>query len=793
MQKSTLGAIAFAFGCALCNSPVNAQGSTPMPASAVTPAVVNGALKSTSGMSMSSVSLELRAPDGRIVASAVTDRRGGFRFDTVAPGSYTIAGDGVEIDAAQRKVTVSAVGPVELALVATRSADIGSIQVIAARLNEARQLLAPDIGADVYRFDRKDITDLPGGAATPLNDVLLQASGVTQDSFGQLHVRGDHANLQYRLNGIILPESIAGFGQTISTRFIDQMSLITGALPAQYGYRTAGVVDITTKGGALDAGTDAGYYGGSHATNNVFADSGGAFGQLTYYAIGSLTANNLGIEAPTPDPNPLHDRTTQENGFGYFSYAFDADTRLSLIAGAANNNFQIPNIPGQTPTYVLQGAPDLPSSDLDENQTEKTRLAVLALQGVVGDAIGYQIAAFCRYSSALYVPDPVGDLTYTGVAGQIYRQNTLYGAQGDMSYKADRQNTVRAGFYLSSERIATNNTSQVFPADADGNQTSTVPFTIVDNTSAVSRQLGVYLQDEWQPLDDLTVNFGIRYDDLNSFVAQSQWSPRIGAVYKVSADTTIHAGYARYFTPPPSELITDATIAKFEGTTNAQPSTLNSPVRSESSNYFDVGVTQQMGRSLTLGLDGYYRVVTDLLDEGQFGSALLFTPFNYADGRVYGVELTSSYRDGNFSAYANLAYSKAQGKNIVSSQYNFDPDELAYIASHYIYLDHNQTWTGSAGASYLWNEATFSASLVYGSGLRSGFANSDHLPAYTQVNVGVFRPFDIPAVGKITGRFTIVNIFDQSYELRDGTGVGVGAPQFGPRRAYYAGVEKAFK
>ena len=279
---------------------------------------------------------------------------------------------------------------------------------------------------------------------------------------------------------------------------------------------------------------------------------------------------------------------------------------------------------------------------------------------------------------------------------------------------------------------------------------------------------------------------------MNSFVAQSQWSPRIGAVWKASPETTLHAGYARYFTPPPSELITDTTIAKFEGTTNAQPSTLNSPVQSESSHYFDVGLTQRVTKGLTLGLDGYYRQVTNLLDEGQFGTALLFTPFNYADGRVYGVEFTGSYREGNFSAYANLAYSKAQGNNIVSSQYNFDPDELAYIASHFIYLDHDQTWTGSAGASYVWQEATFSVSRSTAADCARGFVNSDHLPSYRQMNLGVFRPFEMPLVEKFIVRLTLVNVFDQSYELRDGTGVGVGAPQYGPRRAFYASIEKPF-
>ena len=402
----------------------------------------------------------------------------------------------------QRPVTVPLAGTVTLALVAAPAIKLAPVQVVAKRLNEARQNLAPDIGADVYHFDRQDILDLPAGDATPLNQVLLQATGVTQDSFGQLHVRGDHANLQYRINGVILPESIAGFGQALSTRFADQINFLEGALPAQYGYRTAGVVDITTKGGAFDRGGSIGYLGGSHGTNQVYGDAGGIAGDLTYYVSGSLLSNDLGIEAPTSDPNPLHDHTKQGNAFGYFSYHLNEDARLNLVLGDVSNKFQIPNIPGQTPSFVLDGAPAVPSADLNQNQNEKTQLAMLALQGVAGDDVDYQLAGFYRYSNVRYLPDPVGDLIYTGVAGSVYRQNELWGTQGDMAYRLNKQNTIRTGFYYSRERIATDNSSQVFPADADGNQTSTIPFTIVDNTSSIGRQLGLYVQDAWQPFDE---------------------------------------------------------------------------------------------------------------------------------------------------------------------------------------------------------------------------------------------------------------------------------------------------
>jgi outer membrane receptor protein involved in Fe transport len=116
---------------------------------------------------------------------------------------------------------------------------------------------------------------------------------------------------------------------------------------------------------------------------------------------------------------------------------------------------------------------------------------------------------------------------------------------------------------------------------------------------------------------------------------------------------------------------------------------------------------------------------------------------------------------------------------------------LAYIATHYIYTDHAQVLTASAGASYLWNGTRFSASMIYGSGLRSGFANTDHVPSYTQVNVGLSHDFNIVAPNKpTTVRFDVVNLFDKIYEIRDGSGIGVFAPQFGPRRGFFVGISQ---
>src|SRR4029077_14641578 len=112
---------------------------------------------------------------------------------------------------------------------------------------------------------------------------------------------------------------------------------------------------------------------------------------------------------------------------------------------------------------------------------------------------------------------------------------------------------------------------------------------------------------------------------------------------ELSPATSFHVGYARYFTPPPLELVDPATLSKFANTTNAPEFFRNSPVRSESAHYFDAGLNIKPLTGLQLGVDAYYKSARNQLDDGQFGQALILSPFNYAHGRIYGTEFSASY------------------------------------------------------------------------------------------------------------------------------------------------------
>jgi outer membrane receptor for ferrienterochelin and colicin len=388
----------------------------------------------------------------------------------------------------------------------------------------------------------------------------------------------------------------------------------------------------------------------------------------------------------------------------------------------------------------------------------------------------------------------LGDLLFNGIAQHAYKQNVAYALQSDAAYKLNDAHTLRGGVFVQSDRAKSLTSSQVIAVDADGNQINDVPEPVIDNSAKTEWIESIYLQDEWRIVPAFTVNYGLRFDHFSAYTGAHQVSPRVNFVWEALPGTTIHGGYARYLSPPPFELVGTETVAKFANTTNAPQVTLADSPLAEQANYYDLGVQQKITTHFTLGLDSYYKQSHNLIDEGQFGAPIILTPFNYVQGKQYGLELTANYVIEAFSAYLNLAGQSAKGKSWDSAQFNFSPDDIAYVATHYIHLDHEQEFTASGGASYLWRDTRLTVDVLEGSGLRSSpgvVPNGDHLPYYTQVNFGVSHVFHIPNAGTLTARVDVINAFDKVYQIRNGTGVGVGASQYGPRQGFFFGVSKS--
>jgi len=708
----------------------------------------------------------------------------------------------------------------------TNTSVLSEVVVTARRLDQARASIQPQTGASTYTLTNQAIQAMPGGDNAELNQVILQAPGVAQDSYGQLHIRGEHNGLQFRLDGVILPEGLSVFSQALSPRLAQSVELITGALPAEYGLRTAGIIDVSTKSGDYRDGGSVSLYGGSHGEIEPSFEVSQHVGDTNLFVSGSYLHNDLGIESPDGRSDPLHDHTDQFNGFAYLDKIVDPSSRVSVIVGASDQSFQIPDISGGQNGglgYNVNGQTSDPSQNLNETQDETTQYGVVSYLHTTETFTG-QVSLFARYSTLKFTPDEVGDLLYDGISQSADKTDTAGGVQAEGSYQLGDAHTVRGGVVVEVDRSTSQTDTNVLLINNDptspafGQQIGGAPFLISESDSKVAETYSVYLQDEWKLTPTLILNYGLRFDEFNGYRNENQLSPRINLVWKPTPSTTIHAGYSRYFSPPPFELIGGETVAKYVAptgnplvTSSAAPSvTADTTPYAERANYFDVGAEQKFGPHVTATIDSYYKTSTHLIDEGQFGAPIILTPFNYQSGTQWGVELTLNYTNGPFSAYANASHSVAQGKDWISSQFNFDQASLDYVANHSIFLDHDEAYAVSAGASYLWQGTRFGGDLIFGSGLRAdlpltpgspltiaypgltAIPNGEELPSYIQVNLSLSHRFAHAPGGPIELRFDVINAFDEVYQIRDGTGVGVFAPQYGPRRGFFGGITKAF-
>ena len=682
------------------------------------------------------------------------------------------------------------------------AAQTTDIVVTAQRLNAAREKIDPSIGAQASIFEHTDLEIQPGGIDRGLAGVLLQAPGVSMDNDGdgEIHIRNEHGNVLYRLNGINIPQAFHGFGSLVDPRVAESVEVLTGALPAQYGFRTTGVVNLTTRKESFDADGDVGIYGGSNGTYTPSFTLRGPIGRLNYFVSGSYQQTDQGLANPEPTRSAIHDRSKTWRGFGYLSYILGDNDRISVFGGTALAKVQLPNQSGISPDYTLNGRTTFDSATLDQSQQQDAWFGVTSWQHST-DRFNLQVSAFTRYAKARFLPDPQGGtLMFNGTESDLTQTSQALGLQVDGSLKLGESHTLRAGLFYQQDRSRSNSINRVFPADSLGNQTSDIPLVVPVNERLSGRDWSAYLQDEWKLGETVTVNAGLRYDHSKNQVSESQLSPRVGLVWTPDTTTTLHLGYARYFTPPPLVLIGQGTLAAFTGTTGAPAITSSDPIHSQREHLFDVGLQRQIGGRLTLGIDLYYKIATNLLDDAELGTLRISSPFNYAKARNWGVEFSASYASGPLHVYVNLARGEQKARDIVSNQFLFDQAEVAYIRNHYIFTDHSQKWTASGGIQLNLDDGIGklrpALDFIYGSGLRAGdpagiVPNGGTQQNYLVANFGLAQVIGSEEHGW-TLRFDVINLFDKVYLQADGSGVGSGQPVWGQRRGFFAGLRKSF-
>jgi hypothetical protein len=666
-------------------------------------------------------------------------------------------------------------------------------------LVEAGSLAGPAVspaGANQYSVSALDIADAPKGKSAPLTDVLAQMPGVAIDQNQQIHIRNTEGpQFQYQINGVLIPLDIntnPSFLSMINPLFIKRLDLLDGVLPSRFSYATGGVVSIQTRDGCEQPpGGELAIRAGQRDTFEPSLEYSSCHAGLSSYVSALYQQSNTAFSSATPAPTPLHNHTRQGQVFGYFSYPLTASDTLSLLVSGAKSSNQLPNVPGLAPAFPLASAPVPPSSaDIDSYLNFSDALAVLSLNGSLASNVAYQIAYSQHAISQRFEPDAVGELVYQGVASHASHEDHDYSLEGDLNFSL-AAHTLQSGFYAAQYRVTANDSSLVFPANAAGEQLSATPLTVVNNDHANNFVGGIYVSDVWRISESLSASLGVRWDVLSGFTSDHQVDPSLNLVYRPDAATTYHAGFARYFQVPSLLGISPTAQAAFAGTTAQGSPGIPTP-RTEDDREFDAGVVHQLTGNLSVSADAYYEWTTRYLDTGQFGVVPIFAPFNYGRGHMWGSELAAHYHAEGLSAYANLTVGRNWQQGVATGQFNFPPDELAYIDSHSIVLDHQPLYGAAAGASLRLGPYTIGADGIFSSGLRAGFADQDKLPHVIQVNLSAERSFEVPGVGRLTNRLTALNLFDRINLIRPHNGIGIFQSAYGPRLTFYDTLTLSF-
>jgi hypothetical protein len=748
--------------------------------------------------------VQVRDQEGNVVAQGVTNQAGEF--------SLTVPGEGIySVNAVQEtyksefvvvKIGTEPVIPVSLTLAVT--------QEIAVEIVSPLPAIQYKASSETYQLSRKDIEVLPRGNNNSVAEVLQTVPGVVYGALGQTHIRQDHANQQYRIDGVPIPEGVSStFTDVISPRMWERADFILGGMEAQYGNKTAMLVDITSKSGTKPGFGSLQGFGGSNNEVTPSFEYGGTVGEkFRFYVLNSFTTTNRGIEPPTFNRPPFHDQSERNQTYLRGDYQRDNRNSFSWIFLNAVAKYQIPTISGlgtNADVLALLQAQDpaftpVPSQAVNQNQYENSQYSHLVWRHDVNSSNFFQLAGYLRNSYANFTTDPLNALTYTSDSTEPFstanqkRKAYSLGTRLDHTWTPNKQHLVKTGFQL--QYTNAQNTAQLFDFARDpgtGLPTGPVITQTSSNTNVQVRE-EFWLQDQWSLDDQWTLNVGLRGDVIQGFYNEGQASPRIGLTYKLNQAHVFHAYYGRLFTPPNVEQIA-FTKLNLQGTTAQPDNPSGFTPRAERSNYFEVGSYHALNRQVTLELTAYYKRSHFQSDAGQFGTTPMLNFFAFQWGYQMGIDGSLKVQvTDDLSARGNVAWGRCKGNGLQSGQYLLDAKEISDINSPGgVFCDHSQTLTSSAVVAYRFPfHTTVSGQMLYGSGLRTAadenaLTNSSNFPSWTTYNASLTHVFNLPwDKQKLLVGVDAINLLNYKYFYNQGEGsIGLGVPHTGMQRSIF--------
>ena len=812
--------------------------------------------------------VELRGQEGTLVTSETTNDAGEFTLSAPRDGVFSIHAVQDTYRSEHVVITVGQEAPVPVVLTLTETKDI-ALEIVAPlvpiKLNSS---------SETYSVSRKDIEALPRGNNVDLHDVLATIPSAISSSLKQVHIRQEHANLQFRIDGVPIPETVTSqFTDLLSPRAWERADILLGGLEAQYGVRTTAVIDITSKSGTKPGFGSIGVFGGSNETVLPSFEYGGTAGdKFRYYVMNNYKTTNRAIDPPTLGQSIFHGDGESNQTFLRGDYQIDNRNNVTWLLLSSVADSQIPTQPGQMQNqhvvdlireHNAMGFTPVPSEQIDENQVENNQYSHLVWRHDMSAKQFVSVAGYFRHSRATSTTDPYNVLAYTsgeddhGHAGAISAANQdrwayAGGIRLDYTHALNSQHMIKAGFQF--DGTTTRNKNQLFAflrgeedeldmdhdhdedmdhdhdegmdhdhdedmdhdhdedmdhdhdEDMDHDHDEDMdhdhhdhgePMGGVINRNANRRVTGYreefWIQDQYTPNDQWTINLGLRLDNIHGYVDAFQASPRIGVNYAPNKRHAFHAFYGRLFTPPSLEALPLLAL-NLEGTTAAPDDDRNIKTNPERSHYVEVGSTHALGRRTVVQVTGYYKINRNMTDAHQFNTTPMLGYFAYGRGWARGIDFSLKTKlSRTLTARANVAWGQSKAWDLQSGHFLLHEPELRDLATRDgIFTDHSQTMTSSAVVTYRpFTNTTITAQMLYGSGLRRARegqkTNSGTEDSNTTYNLSVNQVFPFAKKQKLLLGVDVVNLFDQHEFINTGeqsVGLGVSHANM-PRSVFF--------
>ncbi|MDQ1291573.1 MAG: hypothetical protein QG615_1382 [Nitrospirota bacterium] len=745
--------------------------------------------------------MQVRDQEGNVVTQGVTNQAGEFTVTVSNQGTYSIS---AVQDTYKSEYVVVKIGgeppvPVTLTLAVTQELALEIVSPLPAIQYKA--------SSSTYQLSRKDVEILPRGNNNGVADVLLTLPSVVYGSLNQTHIRQDHANQQYRIDGIPIPDTVTGaFADIVPPRAWERADVILGGMEAQYGNKTAVVVDVTSKSGTKPGFGSIQVFGGSNETVNPSLEYGGTIGEkVRFYIMNSYVTTNRGLEPPTLGTKSYHNQSEKNNTYLRLDYQHDNRNNFSWIFLGSVAKYEVPTIPNLDPNgdvlALLPGFTPTASQSVNQFQKENNQYSQLVWRHDLNASNFFSLGLYFRRGLADFKTDPLNALAYAddvNTAQTASQKRTAYsgGFRLDHTWVPDSHHLVKGGFQFDYSRA--NNSSQIYAFDTSGGAPAGAPITLTGSNQNIQTRQEIWLQDQWTVDDHWTLNVGVRGDVIQGFYNEGQVSPRVGVTYKHNQANVFHAYYGMQFTPPNIEQVAFLNL-NTPNTTAAPDDPTGFRPRAERAHYFEVGSYHAVSQFATLQVTGYYKKAKNLSDAAQFGSTPLLNFFAFEQGWTAGIDGQVAVKfDDKLTGRGAVGWGQCKGKGLQSGNYLLDQGEINDIKGG-VFCDHSQFVTSSAVLNYQLLERTnISGQMLYGYGLRTAEegakTNSSHEPSYTVYNASITHVIPLPWHNqKMLLGFDLINMFNEKYFFNSGEGsIGLGIAHAGMPRSYFVRAQWFF-